>query len=157
LCGVGILQEALENCGVVTFLRRTNLNAMGPSEFDKRHRAWCRSIVRFLRDRGLVGASFGHAAKLLGMYLKGMVVLGPGSDTPFAQVAHPPLDGILLSAISASGELKCAHRHAWDKIKWTQLDEAAYYTLIAELRSCAAGNQPFWKLERFWTVTRNKT
>lgn len=155
LCDVATLREALEKCGVVAFLRDANLDAIGPFEFDNHHREWCRSVVRFLRGRGLRDASFGHAAKLLGMYLKGMVVLGPGFQTAFAHAAHPPIDGILLSAISASNELKCEHRHAWDKIKWTQLDEAAYYRLIGELRSCAAANEPFWKLERFWTVTRN--
>jgi hypothetical protein len=156
LCDVVTLREALEKCGVVAFLRSADLGAVGASEFDRRHREWCRSIVHFLKGRGLADASFGHAAKLLGMYLKSMVVLGSASETAFAHVAHPPIDGILLSAISSSPEIECGHRHAWAKIKWTQLDEAAYYRLVGELRSCVGANQPFWKLERFWTVTRTK-
>lgn len=90
------------------------------------------------------------------MYPKSMVVLGPASGTKLARVVHPPIDGILLSAISSSGEVKCAHPHAWGKIKWTQLDEAAYYKLINEFRSCAAPNEPFWRIERFWTITRGE-
>jgi len=156
LCDVVTLREALENCGVVAFLRGADLNSVGASEFDKCHREWCRSIVRFLKEQGLADASFGHAAKLLAMYLKSMVVLGPASQTSLAHVAHPPIDGILLSAISSSREIECGHRHAWAKIKWTQLHEAAYYRLIEELRSCAAADEPFWRLERFWTVTRAK-
>ena len=112
--------------------------------------------MRFLKGQGLADASFGHAAKLLAMYLKSMVVLGPASETSFAHVVHPPIDGILLSAISSSREIQCGHRHAWGKIKWTHLDETAYYKLIDELRSCAAAGEPFWKLERFWTVTKTK-
>jgi hypothetical protein len=154
LCGVDTLAEALENCGVERFLRSADLNAIGRSDFDKRHREWCRSVVRFLKARGLGKATFGHAAKLLGMYLKSMVVLGPAFGTVFARVAHPPIDGILLSELSSSDGIKCGHRHAWGKVRWTQLDEATYYALIEELRSCAAADEPFWKLERFWTVTK---
>src|SRR5205809_717760 len=36
LCDVVTLREALENCGVVAFLRGADLDAIGPSEFDKR-------------------------------------------------------------------------------------------------------------------------
>ena len=104
----------------------------------------------------MTDATFGHAAKLLAMYLKSMVTLGPASETSFARVAHPPIDSISLAAISSSDEIPCEHRHAWAKIEWTQLDEAAYYRLIGELRPCAGANEPFWKLERFWTVTRIK-
>ena len=156
LCDVATLRTALENCGVVTFLRGANLDAVSASEFDERHREWCRSIERFLKGRGLADVSFGHAAKLLAMYLKSMVVLGAASETSFARVAHPPIDGILLSAISSSREIECGHRHSWAKIKWTHLGEAAYYRLIDELRACAAADGPFWKLERFWTVTKTK-
>lgn len=156
LCDVDTLAEALENCGVERFLRSADLNAIGRSGFDKRHREWCRSVVRFLKARGLRKATFGHAAKLLGMYLKSMVVLGPDFGTAFARVAHPPIDGILLSELSSSDEIKCGHRHAWGKVRWTQLDEAGYYALVEELRSCAAADEPFWKLERFWRVTKTQ-
>lgn len=157
LCDVDTLVEALGHCGVNDFLAKADLNAIDPSDFDEHHREWCRSIVRSLKARGLGKASFGHAAKLLGMYLKSMVVLGPDSETTFARVAHPPIDSILLSGLSSSDEIKCGHRHAWEKVRWSQLDEAAYYALIEELRSCAmAANEPFWKLERFWTVTKTE-
>jgi hypothetical protein len=140
----------------VAFLRSADLDAVGASDFDKRHRQWCRSVVRFLKSRALTHATFGHAAKLIAIYLKSMIILGPASETTFARVAHPPIDSILLAAISSSGEIDCGHRHAWAKIKWTQFDEAAYYRLIGELRPCAGADEPFWKLERFWTVTRIK-
>jgi hypothetical protein len=156
LCDVGTLQKALETCGVVEFLGEADLNGVGALEFDRRHREWCCSILQFLNRQRLADASFGHAAKLLAMYLKPMIILGPASRTSFARVAHPPIDGILLSAIAASPEIECGHKHAWAEIRWTQLNEAAYYRLIGELRSCVAGDEPFWKVERFWTITRTK-
>src|SRR6266508_3188806 len=48
LCDVVTLREALENCGVVAFVRGTDLNSVGASEFAKYHREWCRlsSLLR---------------------------------------------------------------------------------------------------------------
>jgi hypothetical protein len=150
LCNVSTLCQALEHCGVVVFLRSVDPEAVTASEFDKRHREWCRSVVRFLRRRGVTAATFGRAAKLTAMYLKTMVVLDPTSKTTLARVVHPPIDSILLSAISSSAEITCGHAHTWGTTKWTQLNEASYYKLINELRCCVTANDPFWTLERFW-------
>ena len=32
------------------------------------------------------------------------------------------------------------------------LDKASYYTLIADLRMAPSPREPFWKLERYWTI-----
>jgi hypothetical protein len=93
---------------------------------DGLRRKWCRSIVCLLKHRGLARATFGRAAKLIAMYLKSMVVLGPACNTMLANVIHPPIDSILVSAISSSAEITCGHAHTWGKTKWTRLNEASY-------------------------------
>jgi hypothetical protein len=98
------------------------------------HRQWCRSVVGFLQNLGLPNVTFGRAAKLIAIYLKSVVVLGPGSETPFARIAHPPIDGILLRNLAASGDLDSEHKMEWAKTKWTQLSEEQYYELIEQLR-----------------------
>src|SRR3990167_8298141 len=77
LCDVAILHAALEKCGVVSVVRTEDLVAFSASDFEGRHREWCDSVLRFLKGRGVARATFGHATKLIGMYLKSMIVLGP--------------------------------------------------------------------------------
>jgi hypothetical protein len=50
-------------------------------------------------------------------------------------------------------EVQSAHKTTWRKLRWTALSEDEYYRLIDQLRMCIADSEPFWALERFWTVT----
>ena len=151
---VGTLREALEACGVVEFLGSVDAEAIDDAEqFADLHRRWCRSIVASLQEKGVANPTFGLAAQLIGVYLKSVVVLGARSATALASLAHPPVDGILLSNISSSSQITSGHKKAWAKVKWTQLDEERYYQLITQFRDCLAVREPFWMLERFWTVT----
>jgi hypothetical protein len=45
----------------------------------------------------------------------------------------------------------------WRKVKWTQLDEEEYFALVLELRQALPASEPFWKLERFWTVAEEQS
>jgi hypothetical protein len=110
------------------------------------------SVVDSLKKAGIRNVTFGRAAKLIAMYLKSVVVLGPGRKTAFARIAHPPIDGILLRNLAKS-EVKSEHKDKWAKIKWTKLDDEEYYELVKQLRDALGPKEPFWKLERFWTVT----
>jgi len=158
LCDVDVLREALDSCGVVDFIARHDLVSFDSSNFRGLHGSWCAGVLRVLKAHGIAGASFGHAAKLVAMYLKSMVVLGPCTATPFAHVAHPPIDSILLGTLRTRCD--CGRSHDWAKVNWTQLDEAGYYTLVDNLRGCLATDDPFWKLEQYWapkaTVGPNK-
>lgn len=75
--------------------------------------------------------TFGRAAKVLAIYLKSAIVLGPGVGTAFARVAHPPIDGILLRNL-ASSDVKSEHQRRWAKTKWTRLNHEQYYELIGQ-------------------------
>ena len=153
-CNVDTLQEALETCGVREFLETANFGDIDATRFDAIHRQWCMSVVAFLEKARIPNVTFGRAAKLIAMYLKSVVVLGPNSGTAFSRIAHPPIDGILLGKLAAS-PVHSEHKSKWAKTKWTKLNDQQYYELIMQLRQVLDGEEPFWMLERFWTVTND--
>ena len=147
------LRDAIENCGIVSFLRNNNAILLDDETFNKHHIIWCRSIIDFLNNIGIAKVTYGRAAKLVGVYLKSMVIIGPHSNSSLALVAHPPIDRILLRNISHASEIEPHFRERCRLINWTELDEQSYYDLVAQLRSCLRAGEPFWSLERYWTVT----
>lgn len=149
---VAVLKEALENCGVVEFLKNAKSLTIADSEFDNLHREWCRNIVNHLTDSGVKRVTFGRAAKLLAVYLKSMVVISD-PNSGLARVAHPPIDQILLQNLARTREVRSPYKRIWKRIRWTQLSEQEYYELLGQLRSCLQEGEPMWHLERYWTVT----
>ena len=101
--------------------------------------------------------TFGRAAKLIAMYLKSMVVLGGESESVLGKVAHPPIDGILLSNVARSPDVVSSNKSAWARLRWTKLDEKSYYRLIPQLRAILGPDEPFWVLEAHWIVTDKQT
>jgi hypothetical protein len=150
---VEVFRDALEICGVVEFVRTSEAKGIDESRFIELHRDWCCSVVAYLAQKKVANPTFGRAAKLVAVYLKSMIVLGPAGDTDLARVAHPPIDGILLQNISKAQNVQSAHRREWRNVSWTQLGEDPYYCLIRQLRSAIPPGEPLWNLERFWTVT----
>jgi hypothetical protein len=104
--------------------------------------------VAYLQGRVVKDPTFGRAAKLVAVYLKSMVVLA-APESGLAHVAHPPIDRILLQNLARQRGLPKQHT----RTPWTKLDEEQYQALIACLQSYMHPNEPFWKLEEFWTVT----
>ena len=151
LTDVATLRDAIDACGIRAYVHdRRNLRSSAQS-FEAHHRKWCSSIVAFLRRRGIAGATYGRAAKLVAIYLKSMVIVGPDSDSPLSRVIHPPIDRRLLTTLLASDGLP-SHIRRRGRIAWTKLDARQYYALVADLRTVIPSNQPFWKLEQYWTI-----
>ena len=148
------LREALENCGIVEFLNDSASMQVDQEQFDVLHRDWCVNIIDFLAKKGVTKATFGRAAKLVAVYLKSMVVIGGDPDCRLAQVAHPPIDSIMLQNLSRSAEVRSPHKRKWRFVKWTQLSEEEYYQLVSELFVLVEPGMPLWHLEKYWTVTR---
>jgi len=151
---VDVLREAIKDCGVEEFVTTQRAAPINYEEFEQYHREWCGGIVAFLKRKRIPGVSYGRAAKLLAVYLKSMVVLGPGPTSGLARVVHPPIDGILLRNLIDSPEIDSSIKTRLRRIKggWTQLNKQSYYDLVSELRKIVA-KKAFWTLERFWTVT----
>src|SRR6476646_5584451 len=60
--------------------------------FDELHREIARTMIASMKQDGLseLSASYGRAAKLIAVYLKSMVVIGPDTGSDFAKIIHPP-------------------------------------------------------------------
>jgi hypothetical protein len=152
---VGVMRCALEASAIVDYLRHSAAAHVDEDTFNRLHQSWCTDVLVFLRDRGLHNATYGRAAKLVAVYLKSMVVVGPQGHSELSRVAHPPIDRLLLQNLAR------AHRddpraRRWLRTNWTQLDETSYYRLITELRALLPRREPFWKLEEHWNVTPSR-
>ena len=143
------LRDAIEKCGVREFLKKPSCLETNLQDFEILHRQWCRSIQSYLWGIGLE-TSYGRAAKLLAVYIKAMVIVSGAENSPLAQVAHPPIDRILLQNLSTEYNLRVLRF-----LPWTKLDSYEYYNLVGELRKFVPPNQPFWMIEKHWTVTNN--
>jgi hypothetical protein len=150
----GVATSAIAACGVMEFVRSNESQPITADEFDTLHREWCDAARKALHRSGVAGCTFGRAAKLIAVYLKAMVVVGPYWYGPLARVAHPPIDRILLQAAArATGG---ARSRDWQEINWTQLRPKPYYALIEELRGTLAPGAPFWRLEEYWKVSEEQ-
>jgi hypothetical protein len=150
-CDTRKLLRALEACKVREFIAEPNFGDIDETRFDSIHHDWCVEVVNSLKKAGVRNVTFGRAAKLIAIYLKSAVVLGPCTRTAFARVAHPPIDSILLGNLVKCPDVKSEHRPEWKKTKWTKLNGKQYKRLVAQLRQVDGGTEPLWKLERFWT------
>ena len=144
------LRDALEATDIREVLSAPQTLQVSPAQFDALHRAWCSSICERLRRRGIANATYGRAAKLVGVYLKAIVIMGSDWDSPLGRNLHPPIDRILLHGLAASSRVKSRHKAAWAAINWTQLGEAEYVQLIGQLRDALPQNAPFWTIEEYW-------
>jgi hypothetical protein len=145
-----ILKETIETSGVVEFVKHSAASGLSQREFNEHHEKWCKTILEFWEKNKVKGGSYGRAAKLLAIYLKSMIVV---QDNPkgLADVAHPPIDSIILKNIYKDETISHPHKADWKHIKWTQLDKAAYKQLITDFRQVFEG-KPFWFIEEYWTL-----
>ena len=74
--GVQNLKEALEASGVQRFLPDPDFLTINCIRFEELHKVWCTAIVASLSARAIQNVTYGRAAKLLAVYLKGMVITG---------------------------------------------------------------------------------
>jgi hypothetical protein len=154
---IGTIDAALMACGVGEI---ADTEAKWPTTealFDRAHRKWCRAIMRNLQSAGVGDMSYGRAAKLTAVYLKCRIVVGGHHEHSFANVIHPPIDRILLQALSKRVRAKDpAFGTFLRTVTWTSLAEANYWDLIARLRSAGLDKPAFWCIERFWDPRREE-
>jgi hypothetical protein len=122
LTTVDTLRKALESSEVVAFVRDHVTDKIDSDAFAAKHRSWCEEIVRSLLDAGVMNATFGRAAKLVAVYLKSMVVIGPFADSDLARVAHPPIDRILLRNLARAEGLETGLSTMLRMTNWTALE-----------------------------------
>ena len=147
----GVFRAALEASELPDLLRAGSEQwpASQPA-FDRAHRGWCAAAVNSLHDQGVTDATFGRAAKLVAIYLKTLLVCGGRDRTPLARVAHPPIDRVLLKALSRERRFPTSARALWRDTNWTAMDADAYDRIIASLRDAGLDGDGFWRAERWW-------
>ena len=149
------LRDALQGSGIVEFVRDHALSDINADTFLTHHGKWCDRIVELLKGAGVQRVTFGRAAKLVAVYIKSMVVVGPHAQTNLARVAHPPIDRILLKNLSRLETLPRDTRKVLRVTNWTDLDRDCYYALSRLLQGSVPNLDPFWHLEEYWTVTQD--
>ena len=152
---IGMLRCAIERSGVREFVKNRARRRISQEAFDTAHAKWCREIKNHLSRRGVKGATFGRAAKLIAVYLKVMVIVASEAKSALSKVTHPPIDRIMLQNLASTKDVNSPHKREWRGINWTELGEADYYKLINQLRACLRKGEPMWHLERYWTVTND--
>lgn len=125
-----------------------NLKVNSSEEYDVFHRKCCNQLIDyFKKEYDLKTTTYGRAAKIVAIYLKTAVIVRYSGEGKLAEVAHPPIDRILLSNL----RIKKSFLGIEYKTNWTELDEIQYFALIAKLRTLPL--EKFWQIEEFWDVS----
>lgn len=124
-----------------------NIIINNSKEYDVFHRTCCNQIINSFKDDCDIVASYGQAAKIVAIYLKTSVIVKNSGEGKLAEVAHPPIDRILLTNLR-----KKFKKIIPDKINWTKLNENQYYDLLAKLRTLPYDK--FWHLEEYWSADK---
>ncbi|MYZ50859.1 hypothetical protein [Malikia spinosa] len=138
------LLGALQHSGAVQYLLRVPTPSPTSQEFDTMFYTWGERAIEFLEKKHNKKVSFGIAAKLISVYLKGAWVLHSVEDCSLARNIHPPIDSILLETIDRARGTTLSKTY-----KWQKLDRSNYETLMESLRKIA-GSSPLWRLEEYW-------
>ena len=103
-----------------------------------------------LDEQGVEDVTFGRAAKLVAIYLKSMIIVGGHHESPFARVAAPPIDEILLKSLAADHSFDRKHWRLWRTTKWTKMTTEEHAAIISSFRSEGLDRPVFWMIERYW-------
>lgn len=117
-------------------MRIGEINIQSAEAYDDFHRSCCNQLIKCF-ETNKIAASYGRAAKIVAIYLKTAVIVRHSGEGKLSELAHPPIDRILLTNLHK-------RYHALDvgEINWTELKEESYFELIAKLRTL-----PF---NKFW-------
>lgn len=91
---------------------------------------------------------FGLAAKLISIYIKTVEVLPTKGKSKLSAIAYSPIDSFLLKNINYHLKLKL--KTSWSTFNWQQ-----YISTIEELKKIKK-QQPWWKLEVYWSHPNRK-
>lgn len=139
--------SALKSCGVIEFFQGYSGSCVTEAKLNARHREWCWAVMDHLEENYQKEVSYGIAAKLIAVFLKGDFILSGHGYTPLGRIVHPPIDSFLLKGVdSAMGTKLCS------TYKWQKLDEDTYFELLSKLRQCIESDVPFWHIEQYWEL-----
>ena len=142
--GKAILEEI-----AIAATASTPANLPGPDRFDAVHRNWREATISAANHRGLT-FTHGVAAKLINVYLKGILICGGHDSHPNIAYLHPPIDALLLAALDAEnfGNLRKDWKAARNQ-RWSNFTSSEYETVMSAIRQSMDG-KPLWQIEKFW-------
>ena len=125
-------------------------NLPAPAQIDAAHREWRESAISAALGLGMRPFSHGIAAKLINVYLKGMITCGGHESHPNASSLHPPIDRLLLDELYSQniGGLRAAWSTA-RKQSWSNFNSEQYEAVILAIRQ-TIGEMPLWRIENHW-------
>lgn len=138
---------ALKSCGVVLYIDNYDGSPVSAEAYKEIHDEWCAAIIKNIKDTCEKEITYGIAAKLLGVFVKGYFILAGNENQPLSRVAHPPIDSFLLKGIDKAEKIKLDKEY-----KWQKLDKDKYYELLAKLKVHLGKNEELWKIERYWKL-----
>ncbi len=138
--------SALASCGLIEFLDVPNNENCDEHQFNQKHKEWISFIRRHVHSNHDKEISYGIAAKLVAVFIKGYFILAGKEETHLAKIAHPPIDSYLLKGIDDKFKTTLSKKY-----KWQKLDSETYFELLSELRKIK-GDGPFWAIEKYWKL-----
>ena len=103
-----VICKAIEQTSLRPFAESSE--TIHPEQFDKLHDAWCTQLMEAIPEPK---CSYGRAAKMIAIYLKTAVILPRQGEGSTCEVIHPPIDRVLLSALSKVDGLQSLRKHNW--------------------------------------------
>lgn len=140
------LTQALESCGLIDFLDSRQNENCDEQQFNQKHNEWIAFIQKHVHSNHNKHISYGIAAKLVAVFIKGYFILAGKQGTQLAKVAYPPIDSYLLKGIDREFKTNLSKQY-----KWQKLNDKTYFELLAELRKIK-GARPFWEIEKYWEL-----
>lgn len=116
-------QKILENAAIRNFILDPNSLPNDEIKFDYLHKTWREEIINFSKKHGGKEFTHGVAAKLINIYLKGIIICGGFHNHPNARFIHPPIDSVLLGELASHNfNNKARFWRKAKKVAWSNFD-----------------------------------
>jgi len=126
--------------------------------FDAWHTARVQEIRKALLTLELEPerTTYGRIAKIIAIYIK-TIYISAYPTSALAQVAHPPIDAILLRNVKAVEKKKPARvpYPVGLGVHWSTFDKGKYKQALNYLRK-VNGDRSFWEIEEYWKAAESK-
>jgi len=145
-------QTILETCGFNSDLFDPE-QLPSPKYMMRTHREWRQKVIKTAKSQGKK-FTHGVAAKLINCYLKSRFVCANHHSHERVKYLHPPIDAVLLKALSSTKSGKYADE--WReirKIPWSRFNSTQYENVIGLIKKSIVG-EPLWMIEEYWKGNR---
>ena len=138
---------ALKACGVVSYIDKYDGAEVSADSYKKKHDEWCEAVIKHIRDNYGKKITYGIAAKLLGVFVKGYFILAGNENKPLSRVAYPPIDSFVLRGVDKAKGTKLSKEY-----KWQKLNKNKYHELLEKLREQLGCDEELWRIEQYWDL-----